>query len=276
MEAIKLKSFLSGDDYYYIHRDAPSVHGSPGIHRHSFCEVFWIEKGTGIHLLNGTRYPLKKNHLCIIRSFDSHTFYSKSGLQLVNIAFPNESLESLSQRYNYRFTDRHLSSLQWVLPDNLFDQINDLLSKLLSRENTKFNLELFLMNLFSALEETNKDILQTKEKPESKTSAPAWIQDFFNLLTVEKNLSLPIESLSDMIGFSREHLSRQIKKYYKTTPSQLITEARVRFAKKQLTMTSVSILDIALSCGFSSLSQFYKIFKSATGFTPSAFRKNKP
>ena len=274
MTTFKLKTFLSGDDYYHIHRYIQYAKDNPVFHRHSYCEIFWIERGAGIHLLNNQRLNIKENHLYIIRSFDSHAFFTKSELQQVNIAFPTESLKNLCQRYNYRLMDTDITPLQWTLHEKHFGMINNLLHTLLSKRNTQFNLELFLMNVVAVLEKTNSKILFSEDKAAHKI--PPWMQDFFDLLTDEKNLCLSLDTLSDMVGRTREHISRQIKKYYDKTPSQIMSDARINFAKKQLTMTRKPILDIAFSCGFSSLSQFYKIFKESTGFTPSTFRKNKP
>jgi AraC-like DNA-binding protein len=63
------------------------------------------------------------------------------------------------------------------------------------------------------------------------------------------------------------------KRLFGLTAGQLITKTRVAAASRMLLETKTSISEIALACGFFDQSAFTRTFRSATGVTPSQFRK---
>jgi len=272
MEHLRLDFFLSGDDYYHIHRSYINAGGPDEIHNHNFSELLFVEKGSGIHYLNDRRIRLEQNDLFIIRPYDSHYFSSSGSLQFVNIAFPIESLYFFCGRYGYQLMEVKDSLLRWSLNGQQSDTVGELVSTLVNRDNNRIILEAFLMNLFVVLGEADRALLHGES--ELNSNKPQAVLSFLDLLADKNNLGNNLDDLAEIAGYSREHLSRQIKYYTNKTPSQLMREARVKYATRELSMNKMSILDIALFCGYSSLSQFYKIFKEATGYTPSGYRKN--
>lgn len=77
----------------------------------------------------------------------------------------------------------------------------------------------------------------------------------------------------ELSGYSREHLSRSVKKHLHMTLSEFINSLRINWICNMLINTDVPITDLCFEAGFSSLSYFYRIFKAATGMTPSDFRQ---
>ncbi len=51
---------------------------------------------------------------------------------------------------------------------------------------------------------------------------------------------------------------------------------RIARARELLGMTSSSMLQIALTCGFGNQSHFNRVFKRITGLTPGEYRKTAP
>jgi AraC family transcriptional regulator len=56
------------------------------------------------------------------------------------------------------------------------------------------------------------------------------------------------------------------------TPSRYINELRLERAKALLVLGKAPLVDIALSCCFSSQSNFTRAFHRATGMTPGEYR----
>lgn len=89
------------------------------------------------------------------------------------------------------------------------------------------------------------------------------------------NESLTAEYLSDILGLSVSHFNKLFKFYSGISFTQYLTKRRLTAAKDLLkTSANNNIIDIALQCGFSSVSSFNRIFKNLTGYTPSEYRKN--
>jgi AraC family cel operon transcriptional repressor len=73
---------------------------------------------------------------------------------------------------------------------------------------------------------------------------------------------------------SKEHVARELKRCLGITPTEIVNQARMCYATEKLRSTDLPILDIALDCGFESLSHFYKIFRTVHGVTPRQYRRN--
>ena len=72
----------------------------------------------------------------------------------------------------------------------------------------------------------------------------------------------------------REHLlSRVINLYFKKSFSELANEYRIAEAKLLLANKDLSVTTISYDVGFSSITSFNRVFKEATGFSPSEFRE---
>ncbi len=80
-------------------------------------------------------------------------------------------------------------------------------------------------------------------------------------------------SLAKTAGLSPARFARLIRRIFRLTPSQLITQTRLTAASEMLQAQTSSIIEIAHACGFSDHSAFTRAFRSATGLTPSQFRK---
>lgn len=109
--------------------------------------------------------------------------------------------------------------------------------------------------------------------PGDRTEIPA------SLLPALEQLSEDLEqspaSLARIAGLSPVRFARLIRRIFRLTPTQLITQARLGKASELLESGSLAIIQIANTCGFSDQSAFTRAFRSATGFTPAQYRKQR-
>ena len=87
--------------------------------------------------------------------------------------------------------------------------------------------------------------------------------------------ALSPSSLVLRAGLPPVRFARLIKRIFRVTPSQLITQTRLAAASRLLQETTQSVADIALACGFYDHSAFTRAFRLATGVTPTEFRRAK-
>jgi AraC-like DNA-binding protein len=83
---------------------------------------------------------------------------------------------------------------------------------------------------------------------------------------------LKLEDTAATVGFSKFHFTRIFKQYMNMTFYEYLNKKRVECAEGLLCSTEMSITDVAMNSGFSSMSAFDRTFKSATGLSPSEFR----
>lgn len=85
---------------------------------------------------------------------------------------------------------------------------------------------------------------------------------------------LTIEQLAEIAGMSEGHFCRVFKQYTLKTPVQFINSVRLTHAADQLSNTNKRVLDIAMDCGFNSVSYFIEVFRESFNITPSKYRKS--
>ncbi|MCG8597773.1 MAG: GlxA family transcriptional regulator [Kiloniellales bacterium] len=94
------------------------------------------------------------------------------------------------------------------------------------------------------------------------------------LLTViemmEQNLEEPLSrgELARAARLSTRQLERLFRKYLSRSPARYYLELRLNRARLLLLQTNMSVIDVALACGFVSASHFSKCYRDFFGHTP--------
>ena len=90
------------------------------------------------------------------------------------------------------------------------------------------------------------------------------------VMLMEANIEEPLttDEIAQHVCVSRRQLERIFKQYLARVPSQYYLELRLNRARKMLTQTSKSIIQIGLSCGFSSGPHFSSAYRNFFGVTP--------
>lgn len=84
---------------------------------------------------------------------------------------------------------------------------------------------------------------------------------------------LSLDEIADLSGFSKYHFSRLFRQFTGFTFYRYLNQQRIAHAQALLADPDHSVLDVALSSGFSSMSAFVRMFRILKGCTPSQFRK---
>jgi AraC-like DNA-binding protein len=84
---------------------------------------------------------------------------------------------------------------------------------------------------------------------------------------------LTLTDLAAVAGLSPSHLSRSFKSAVGCSLNQYLTRVRLNQAQRLLSETDRSVVDIALTCGFSQQSWFGAVFRKHYQQTPQAFRR---
>jgi AraC family transcriptional regulator len=121
-------------------------------------------------------------------------------------------------------------------------------------------------------------LLEVSRPVTSKSRATGLVPHVLNRVRakIEANLDadLSLESLAKESGYSRAHFLRMFQAATGFTPHQYVLDLRLRRAQERLKHTNSSIIDVALSCGFSSQSHMTSVFRRHLEITPGEFRRN--
>ncbi len=85
--------------------------------------------------------------------------------------------------------------------------------------------------------------------------------------------SLDLDATAAYAGYSRSHFVRAFRGAYGETPGQYLSRRRIDRAEELLRSADLSVTEICVLVGFSSLGTFSARFKTRTGLSPSAYRR---
>ncbi|WP_246704605.1 AraC family transcriptional regulator [Rhizobium sp. P32RR-XVIII] len=92
---------------------------------------------------------------------------------------------------------------------------------------------------------------------------------------IEENLSnsISLDDLAQLVKLSTSYFSAAFKVSFGTSPHNFILSRRVEHAKHKMAHTDAPLSEIALDCGLADQAHLSRIFRRATGMTPSAWRR---
>ena len=87
---------------------------------------------------------------------------------------------------------------------------------------------------------------------------------------MEANIEDPISpaDLAEDVGMSTRQLERLFRRYLNRSPKRYYMELRLQKARNLLMQTDMSVINVALACGFASPSHFSKCYRSHYNTTP--------
>lgn len=85
--------------------------------------------------------------------------------------------------------------------------------------------------------------------------------------------NLCVDTAASMTGFSKYHFLRLFKQFAGDTFYHYVNAQRIYHACLLLSDPEKNITEVAMSCGFHSISSFLRIFKLQKGCTPTEFRR---
>lgn len=84
---------------------------------------------------------------------------------------------------------------------------------------------------------------------------------------------ITLDELAGIAKLSTSYFSTAFKVSFGISPHNYVIAQRVEYAKRLMRETETSLSEIALDCGLSDQAHLSRIFRRATGTTPSAWRR---
>jgi len=93
-------------------------------------------------------------------------------------------------------------------------------------------------------------------------------------MNADLDIDLDLKTLAAESGYSRNHFLRMFRAATDCTPHLYFLRLRIDKAQSLMKKQSLRIRDIAESCGFTSQSQFSRVFRRVIGVTPRQYRRD--
>ncbi len=99
------------------------------------------------------------------------------------------------------------------------------------------------------------------------------VQKAVSLMEAAIEEPVALSELTRRTGVSQRQLERLCKRYLGATPAQYYVQLRLERARRMLRQTDMSVAEVAIACGFVSLSHFAKVYRRHYGLSPREDRK---
>lgn len=99
-------------------------------------------------------------------------------------------------------------------------------------------------------------------------------EDILKYIELNYAEPLTLDDIATYSNISKHHLSREFKKYVGDGFRRHITKIRIEHSLKDLTMTDMPLIDIAIKHGFNDSRSYINGFKEFFGITPAKYRKD--
>lgn len=240
-----------------------------GMHCHALFELFFVGDDPLVVLNEMEPFVFKNCLVFIPPLFVHNSVRSNDYRMLFSYYIPKENKSSISKFADEFFNEdlpfcAKINGCQKVYIEEIAAQIQD--SSFVSEEIITSLLKVFFYNIYKC----NSDI-------EEKSNNQRYDSYFIAIDGIIKNYQndIKLKSVADYLHLSTKQTSRIIKKYYKTTLSQLVIKKRLGVACALLENSDMAVSDIAEYINFPSESYFYSQFKKLYGTTPLKYRKMK-
>ena len=248
--------------------------GVSRFHWHPRTEVCCIAEGRSDFYVNGKLYNAKKGDVLIFNSGDIHKFILDEQGAVIYVCLFEPSL-IYKNLESIPFIKTHITGEE-MKQKGIFDEILSLFEDIL-QERIKggkyFDViaQTQIFKLYSLLARHFDDESKTEKNDINKFEAFQKILDY-----ISENYASDI-SLSDLAGvinYSVSNVSAMFSRFIDTNFKKYLDNVRVNKAIELLGNDSLTVIDIAMKCGFNNVRTFNSVFKSVTGMTPSEM-KNK-
>lgn len=255
-------------------------HSDHFVHKHDFTELVMVERGKGVHLVEGFRHTISSGDMLTIPEGVRHGYENTETLEIVNVffdmtlldAFPGDFSETPgfhalfpSNPAPRKKTTGHLT-LTSEDATTVEKMINDITRELRGRRaghQSACVLTLARLIVFLCAKASRSGL-----GPHSNALTTT-------LEHMEKNHRQPmsLERLSRMTNLSPRSFQRLFRDYMGVSPFDHLMNIRLRHARTLLEESELNIGEIADTTGFGDASYFTRQFKKTFRLPPTAYRK---
>ncbi len=182
------------------------------------------------------------------------------------IHFTGSHVKDLLNRLNLELNHPYSCDLDAAVRQQLMTQFEQLFQEFLLRD-----LGFDCSSASLALE-----ILVTLARScRKKSSLPRRTLESISYLHSSFYKDFPLSKLAEMEHMSQSRYREVFRSQTGYSPAEYRTALRMQKACELLLQTSLSLSEIAASCGYKDLLYFFRAFKKHRGMTPSEYRKNQ-
>ncbi len=227
-------------------------------HIHEYSEIVYVTAGKLTAYVNGEQVIIPENHGAFIFPNEIHEYTSQTPCRMWCAVFSND--------FVHTFFRLHPDTA----PANCVIDLSEkkaLITELVSLEGEQILKRTAILHLLFAELESKTKLIERKKSDNSLYHAA------INYIAENFRNDITLYDMAKSLGYHEKYLSSTLHSLTKMNFRSFLATYRINHAKSLLRSTESSIAQIAMESGFSSLNTFNRVFKAATGKTPSEYRK---
>ena len=246
------------------------------IHKHTFYEILWTEKGSSKQTIDYNTYKVLPNSLFFISPNQVHQFEEWRPLKGGTILFTEDFFllnhNNKDKLFELSFLDNFYTSPCIQLGKRSFSQIKQTIDLItIEQKRTDKSQTITQSLLHILLAQVQRCIDTETEKPVSKKYLILFKQ-FKNLLDRHYSKNLTASFFAQQLNITPHHLNLIAKEITGKTASEVIRARSILEAKRLLTFTDKTVTEIAFDLNYSDSSYFARTFKAEAKVSPIAFK----
>lgn len=251
------------------------------LHWHNSLEIILPVSDCYYVVTNETTHCIREGEIYFIPSGELHMLYPppvSNGVRFVYLF----DLSVMAHLKDFAGIQPMLSAPFLITRTNspeIYKDVFDLLMQMqieYFRQNLYSELTVYslLMTMFVKLGTNYSNMLATADIQAGKQRE--YVKQFNNLLAyIDEHYmdALTLEDMASLMGFSKFHFSRLFKDYTGHTFCDYLNYRRIKATEELLPHPELSITEIAMQVGFSSISTFNRLFRLYKKCSPSEYRR---
>jgi AraC-like DNA-binding protein len=256
-------------------------HFYPHLHRHEEIQLTWVQKGEGTLIAENNMHTFWSNEIFWLGADQPHLFKSdqtyfipksKKSIQALTIFFnPNGKLAPLFDLVELKTIKQFIHKFQngFKLPESL---VAEVASRMLRIQQSKATDQfIHFIDLLKLLQSAANLHPLVSGSALSSVSDHEGIRigQIYNYIMQHYDTDIMLEDIAKHAHMTPQAFCRYFKKHTRLTFVSFLNEVRINEACKKLADGSYdSISTVAYHCGFNSITNFNRVFKTVTGKSP--------
>lgn len=226
------------------------------LHLHDNIEIAYVTSGILSVQIEDKKYNVKEGELVVILPNNAHLYYTKDHSKCQIVVLSNDFASELVENY---------SNLQPTNPIIKLDNATDIM-----KEYAKRKPNYYLIKSITNYIAYKYIINSTFEIKNAKTVN--FIHSVYEYIDNNYDKNPTLEELASNFNYTTNYLSTLINNTFDKTFMAMVNEQRIAKAIELLKSTTMTIFEIASTCGYNTVRSFNRNFLMIVGVSPSNFR----
>ncbi|MHB8131254.1 MAG: helix-turn-helix domain-containing protein [Mobilitalea sp.] len=248
-------------------------------HWHSDTEIIMPVDNNYKVIINGITYNLETEDILIIPPGELHQLYAPPTGNRIILQFNGTMLYSLND-FNSAFhmfrpcvtvTPSSMPEIHKELSSLIQNITSEYFSTLPFREAAAYSMLIHFFTILGRNYINRNDVFSNMKNQKQHE----YIDLFFNVCNYINDHCTEIIKMDDIAkiaGFSKYHFARLFKQVMNVSCYDYLINRRIMYAEKLMIEPDLSIMQVAMKSGFSSLATFNRVFKAKNRCTPTEYK----